>query len=99
MNRWLQAYREGRYEYNELVDLLSDYHKDVFGSRLRMWGKPADVICFELDRIDQYMAAMESTPEGREQLRQQGWHIEEPVEDPRQYAEDSADQDAIYYGA
>ena len=99
MNRWIKAYREGKYEYNELADLLSDYHKDVFGFRKRMWGEPAEVLCDELDRIDQYMDAMKRTPEGRAQLRAEGWVVDEPIEDPRQYAEDAADQDAIYYGA
>lgn len=34
-------------------------------------------------------------------LREVGWTVElvEDIEDPRQYAEDAADQDAIYYGA
>jgi len=34
-------------------------------------------------------------------LTAQGWTVtlDEDIEDPRQYAEDSADLDAIYYGA
>ena len=34
-------------------------------------------------------------------LRRVGWTVElvEDIEDPRQYAEDSADLDAIHYGA
>lgn len=34
-------------------------------------------------------------------LRRVGWTVElvEDIEDPRQYAEDSADADAIHYGA
>ena len=89
MSRW------DTYEYEELVNILSDYHKDVFGCRLRMNGEPRGAVITELDRIDAYMDRMRSTPEGRAQLAADGWTFE----DPQQYAEDSADQDAVYYGA
>jgi hypothetical protein len=40
---------------------------------------------------------------GREELRRQGWIIDEAefdnIVDPEEYANWSADQDAIYYGA
>ena len=67
------------YEYDELVEVLSDYHKDVFGTRVRMNGAPRESVIAELDRIDRYMEQMKSTPEGREQLRAEGWAVEEPV--------------------
>ena len=93
MSRW------DTYEYEELVNVLSDYHKDVFGCRLRMNGEPREAVIAELDRIDAYMDRLQSTPEGRAQLREDGWEFEDPIEDPKQYAEDSADLDCIYYGA
>lgn len=71
MSRW------DTWEYNELVDTLSDYHKDVFGVRLRMNGEPKEVIVSELDRIDTYMAHMKSTPEGRAQLKAEGWSFDD----------------------
>ena len=52
MNRWIEDYRAGRYEYNDLVEILSDYSKDVTGCRVRMWGKPAEEICHQLDLLD-----------------------------------------------
>ena len=93
MSRW------DTYEYDELVSVLSDYHKDVFGFRLRMNGEPREAVIAALDSVDAYMDKMRSTPEGREQLREEGWTFDEDIEDPRQYAEDAADQDCIYYGA
>jgi hypothetical protein len=32
-----------------------------------------------LESLDRYMATMKATPEGREQLREEGWHVEEPT--------------------
>lgn len=71
MSRW------DNWEYDELVDTLSDYHKDVFGYRLRMNGEPKEVVVAELDRIDAYMAQMKSTPEGRQQLEADGWSFDD----------------------
>lgn len=67
MSRW------NTYEYDELVDTLSDYHKDVFGYRLRMYGEPREAVIAELDSLDAYMERMKSTPEGRAQLIEEGW--------------------------
>lgn len=72
MSRW------DTWEYDELVSILSDYHKDVFGHRMRMAGRPREEIIDELDAIDQYMESMKSTPEGRNKLREDGWLIQEP---------------------
>lgn len=71
MSRW------DTWEYNELCDILSDYHKDVFGYRLRMFGEPKEAIVAELDRIDQYMTRMKSTSEGRARLREEGWAFDD----------------------
>lgn len=69
MSRW------NSWSYDELVDVLSDYHKDVFGYRLRLNGKPKEVLIAHLDSLDEYMAKMRSTPEGRAQLQAQGWVV------------------------
>lgn len=69
MSRW------DTYEYDELADVLSDYHKDVFGYRLRMYGEPRERLIEELDSLDSYMEKMKSTPEGRAQLRTEGWVV------------------------
>lgn len=52
MSKWLEDYRAGKYEYNDLVEILSDYSKDTLGFRIRMWGKPAEEICVQLDMLD-----------------------------------------------
>ena len=69
MSRWEDM------EYDELVDTLSDYHKDVFGNRLRMYGESREAVIQELVYLDRYMERMKSTPEGREQLRSEGWDV------------------------
>lgn len=69
MSRW------DDYEYDELVDTLSDYHKDVFGYRLRMNGESREAVVQELMYLDKYMEKMKSTPEGRDQLREEGWEV------------------------
>lgn len=65
--------RWDNYEYDELADILSDYHKDVFGYRKRMFGESREAIIDELVYIDRYMDSMKSTPEGRAQLEADGW--------------------------
>lgn len=67
MSRW------DSWNYDELTEVLSDYHKDVFGYRLRMYGAPKEAIIAELDSIDRYMESMRSTPDGRAKLREDGW--------------------------
>jgi hypothetical protein len=44
---------------------------------------------------------MKKTESGRAELREAGWVVEDEPEvvDPEEYANWSADQDAIYYGA
>lgn len=69
MSRW------DSWEYEELVSVLSDYHKDVFGYRLRMNGESREIVIGELIKIDQYMDNMRSTEEGRAQLRANGWEV------------------------
>jgi len=71
MSRW------DTWEYDELVEALSDYHKDVFGYRLRMNGESREVVIQELLYLDRYMEKMKETPKGRAQLREDGWVIDE----------------------
>lgn len=69
MSRW------DTWQYDELVNVLSDYHKEVFGTRLRMNGESREAIINELVKIDNYMDKMKSTPEGRAILREEGWDV------------------------
>lgn len=69
MSRWDTC------QYDELVNVLSDYHKEVFGTRLRMNGESREAIIHELVQIDNYMDKMKSTPEGRAILREEGWDV------------------------
>jgi hypothetical protein len=57
----------------ELAQLLSDYSKDVHGVRQRQVSYGS--ILRSLVGLDAYMALMESTPEGRERLCDDGWVI------------------------
>ena len=65
---------------NELGDTYSDFHKDVFGFR------PRDVSMTDreglirgLERIDIYFDCMKLTPAGRNEMRNQGWSINDPA--------------------
>lgn len=67
MTRW------DSYEYDDLVNILSDYSKDVQGFRMRMYGESRESVIQALVGLDNYMEAMRSTPEGRAQLVEEGW--------------------------
>jgi len=77
-------------EFNALGSMYSDYHKDIHGVRPRHMALCADryeshealVEAMShlqrlVDGLHGYMDAMQSTFKGREQLRDEGWHIEE----------------------
>jgi hypothetical protein len=81
MSKWNDA----RYSNDELADILSDYHKDVHGFRLRMAGSPRAELVEELDRLDRYAEA-DSPDQDIQQL----------FED-QEYADWSADLDAQHY--
>jgi hypothetical protein len=81
MSKWNDA----RYSNDELADILSDYHKDVHGFRLRMAGSPRADLVEELDRLDRYAEA-DSMDQDIQQL----------FED-QEYADWSADLDAQNY--
>lgn len=63
------------YGYDYLCDILSDYHKDVFGYRLRMYGEPKEAVIAELEKLDAYLEKMKSTEEGLEELRASGFVV------------------------
>ena len=81
MSKWNDA----RYSNEELADILSDYHKDVHGFRLRMAGSPRAELVEELDRLDRYAEA-----------DSQDQDIQQVFED-QEYADWSADLDAQHY--
>ena len=96
-----------KYSVEELQGYFSDFHKDFYGSRPR-FGTEHDWnnrhwLELQIDSIHNAMDDMKKTYSGREQLRIQGWVIDEAdfddIIDPEEYANWSADQDAIYYGA
>jgi hypothetical protein len=76
MSNW----RNPEYSYADLCDTLSDYHKEVYGVRCRMFCEDEsnrEQVIAELESLDSYMEIMRSTFAGREQLRSEGWYIEE----------------------
>ena len=96
-----------QYNVEELQGYFSDFHKDFYGHRPR-FGTPDEWrdrawLVVNIDAIHTAMDRMKETYSGREQLRIQGWVIDEAefndIIDPEEYANWSADQDAIYYGA
>ena len=89
---------------DELQSYLSDFHKDFFGFRPRyatpeQW-RDREYLEASINAIHNTMDKMKLTSEGRAELRSSGWVVDEPeIIDPEEYANWSADQDAIYYGA
>jgi hypothetical protein len=66
----------------ELQSYFSDFHKDYYGFRPRGIYTPAewqnrDVLVKAINGIHDAMDEMKKTPEGREQLRSEGWVIDE----------------------
>ena len=100
---------------DELQGYFSDIHKDFYGFRQRhlisesLWRDRAYLVC-QIEQIHDIMDSMKLTFAGREELRQNGWVVEE--EDPelaqqaewlarerdREYAEWVADIDSKAYG-
>lgn len=88
-----------------LQGYFSDFHKDFYGTRPR-WGTPAqwnDRAWLENNIINIHCAMdrMKLTVEGREELRANGWVIDEPepeIIDPLEYAAWSDYLDAQAYG-
>jgi hypothetical protein len=70
-----------QYNVEELQGYFSDFHKDFYGFRPR-FGTPEqwrdrEWLEAQINRIHDTMDAMKETPEGRAELRSQGWVIEE----------------------
>lgn len=98
----------------ELQGYYSDFHKDFYGFRprgadVKQWnGK--EYLVKQINSIHDQIDSLKLTFEGREQLREQGWIIEEPdselaqqaqwlaQEREREQASAMADSDATYYG-
>lgn len=96
-----------QYNVEELQSYLSDFHKDFFGFRPRyatpeQW-RSREYLEASINAIHNTMDTMKKTFSGREELRANGWVVDEAefenIIDPEEYANWSADQDAIYYGA
>lgn len=66
----------------ELQGYFSDFHKDYYGFRPRGFGteeqwNDREWLIAQIDQIHNAMDFMKSTFEGREELRQNGWLVEE----------------------
>ena len=84
MSKWNDA----RYSNDELADILSDYHKDVHGFRLRMAGLPPET------RVEEILTLLELLIQAEADSRDQD--IQQLFED-QEYADWSADLDAQHY--
>ena len=92
-----------QYSVEELQAYFSDFHKDFFGFRPR-YATPEQwrdrwYLEAAINAIHNTMDAKKLTVEGRAELRAQGWEVEESDFDVLEQAEESADADAVYYGA
>ena len=96
-----------QYNVEELQGYFSDFHKDRYGFRPRFatpeqW-RDREWLEQQINYIHDEMDYMKETFKGREELRRQGWIIDEAefadIVDPEEYANWSANQDAVYYGA
>ena len=103
-----------QYNVEELQGYFSDFHKDFYGFRPRFatpeqW-RDRSWLEAQINRIHDTMDAMKETFAGREELRANGWVVEETDpeearmaqfladERAREEAETSAKFDAEYYG-
>jgi predicted nucleic acid-binding Zn-ribbon protein len=102
------------FSVEELQGYYSDFHKDLNGFRPRgateeQWSSKQFLVT-QINSLHNQMDQLKETFEGREQLREQGWIIEEPnaelaqqaqwlaQEREREQAEAMAELDATYYG-
>jgi thymidine kinase len=91
-----------QYTVEELQGYFSDFHKDFFGFRPRyatpeQW-RSREYLEAAINAIHNTMDAMKETAEGRQELRSQGWIIDETDFDVLERAEELADADAVYFG-
>ena len=92
-----------QYSVEELQGYFSDFHKDFFGFRPRyatpeQW-HDREYLEAGINAIHNTMDAKKATAAGRAELREAGWVVEETDFDVLEQAEESADADAVYYGA
>ena len=77
-------------EFNSLAQYYSDFYKDVYGMRPRGMALVASAypdraalleatshVRRGIDGLVDYLDAMKSTPEGRAQLRDEGWVVDD----------------------
>jgi hypothetical protein len=95
-----------QYNVEELQGYFSDFHKDYYGMRPRFatpeqWRDRAWLEA-SINAIHDTLDNMKKTFKGREELRRQGWVVDETefddIVDPKEYAEWAADADAQAYG-
>ena len=101
------------FSVEELQGYYSDFHKDLNGFRPRgateeQWTSKQFLVT-QINSLHNQMDQLKLTFEGREQLREQGWIIEEPnaelaqqavwlaQEREREQAEAMVESDATYY--
>jgi hypothetical protein len=102
------------FNVEELQGYYSDFYKDLNGFRPRFateeqWASKQYLVT-QINLLHDQMDQLKETFEGREQLREQGWIVEESdvelaqqaqwlaQEREREQAEAMADLDATYYG-
>ena len=102
------------FSVEELQGYYSDFHKDLNGFRprgasLEQWESKQFLVA-QINSLHNQMEQLKQTFKGREQLREQGWIIEETdvelaqqaqwlaQEREREQAEAMAESDATYYG-
>jgi hypothetical protein len=102
------------FSVEELQGYYSDFYKDLNGFRPRFasdteWNTKQYLVT-QINLLHDQMDQLKETFNGREQLREQGWIIEEPNPDlaqqalwlaqerEREQAEAMAELDAMYYG-
>ena len=95
-----------QYNVEELQGYFSDFHKDYYGMRPRFatpeqW-RDREWLESSINAIHDAMDAMKKTFSGREQLRAEGWVVDEAdfndIVDPKEYAAWSDYLDAEAYG-
>lgn len=76
------------FDIDELGSIVSDYHKSMYGWRPRFPGLYEDKIALVAlaELIDEHIEQLKTTFAGREQLRANGWDIEETDPTLKQHA-------------
>lgn len=88
-----------QYDKDGLQGYYSDFHKDLHGFRPRHhseeeWNDP-ETLKNLIRGLHKYMDALKATPEGRAQLKADGWHIEDDTNETHQGI--SAEQETKFH--